>query len=321
MDQRTVFLIQVLEKIGTPLTAAVTASALNGKLTETARQDAQRVAELLNRSVQLGLSLAESMNVNDAAQADGVHLSLAAFSGPLIASLYQATGRVPGDQDIRRMSTALQSVLTFADTFTPAADNSLRLENMDAGDQPADEALIHVQMLQAFAPVLQVVGDYAFGKPENKLVQDIAARLMTRVEDLTRILFQGRAPLNEKTSRQVELVLLRLVAALYAACHQAETLRLMTMDEHSRSNVTISMDGVWTTFDRRTEMIRIIAEQIVPAKRGTSSASSSSGPSAKKIVLKQAVETEPEAEEQSSPPPGNPMAFFKSKKPTKATKH
>ncbi len=175
MDQRTVFLIQVLEKIGTPLTAAVTASALNGKLTETARQDAQRVAELLNRSVQLGLSLAESMNVNDAAQADGVHLSLAAFSGPLIASLYQATGRVPGDQDIRRMSTALQSVLTFADTFTPAADNSLRLENMDAGDQPADEALIHVQMLQAFAPVLQVVGDYAFGKPENKLVQDIAA--------------------------------------------------------------------------------------------------------------------------------------------------
>jgi hypothetical protein len=314
MDQRTIFLIQVLEKIGTPLTAAVTAATLSGRLTETARQDAQRVAELLNRSVQLGLSIAESMNVNDAAQADGVHLSLAAFSGPLIASQYQATGRVPGDQDIRRMATALQAVLTFADSFTPAADDSLRLENMNAGDQPADEALIHVQMLQAFAPVLQVVGEYAFGKPENKLIQDIANRLMTRVEDLNRVLFQ--TPAGSKVSRQVELVLLRLVAALYAACHRTETLRLMAMDEQERSEATITMDGVWSTFDRRTEMIRVIAEEIVPGKRSRGKASSASG--GQKALPKQVAKKE--AEEEKPFPGGNPMAFFKTKKATK-TKH
>ncbi|HEY8191273.1 MAG TPA: hypothetical protein VIG74_02520 [Alphaproteobacteria bacterium] len=314
MDQRTIFLIQVLEKIGTPLTAAVTAATLSGRLTETARQDAQRVAELLNRSVQLGLSIAESMNVNDAAQADGVHLSLAAFSGPLIASQYQATGRVPGDQDIRRMATALQAVLTFADSFTPAADDSLRLENMNAGDQPADEALIHVQMLQAFAPVLQVVGEYAFGKPENKLIQDISNRLMTRVEDLNRVLFQ--TPAGSKVSRQVELVLLRLVAALYAACHRTETLRLMAMNEQERSDATITMDGVWSTFDRRTEMIRVIAEEIVPGKRSRGKASSTSG--GQKALPKQTAKKE--AEEEKSMPGGNPMAFFKTKKATK-TKH
>lgn len=69
MDQRTQFLIQVLEKIGGPLTAAVT--VLPGQNDGDMAQDAKRVAELLNRSVQLGLSVAEGMNVRDEAQADG----------------------------------------------------------------------------------------------------------------------------------------------------------------------------------------------------------------------------------------------------------
>ena len=52
MDQRTQFLLQVLEKIGSPLTMAVAAVPGNQ-----AGSEAQRVAELLNKSVQLGLAL------------------------------------------------------------------------------------------------------------------------------------------------------------------------------------------------------------------------------------------------------------------------
>jgi len=315
MDQRTAFLIQVLERIGTPLAMAVTAVPMPDSTGPDAvvRQDAQRVAELLNRSVQLGLSMAESMNVRDAARADGVHLALAAFAGPLIAAQFMsAGGRVPGDLDVKRLATSLQAVLTFADNFTPAADSTLRLQNMDPGDQPADEHMVYVQMLQAFSPVLQAVSEYAFAKPEHRLLQDVSARLVIRAEDLRKAMFGPDLP--SRAARQADLVLLHLVCGLYASCHRSEMLRLMGMDEKSRAGTVISMDGVWALFDKRVEMVRMMADQIIPpVGTGSATAGSAQGP--------QPAQTTQLMEKQSSfpvatPPPAaseksaNPMAFF-----------
>ncbi|MGZ9108283.1 MAG: hypothetical protein ACXW4B_05630 [Micavibrio sp.] len=298
MDQRTQFLIQVLEKIGGPLTAAVT--VLPGQNDGDTAQDAKRVAELLNRSVQLGLSVAEGMNVRDEAQADGVHLALAAFSSPLIAGHYMASGRVPGDLEIRRLSGALQAVLTFADTFTPAADSTMRLQNTEAGMAPADEALIHIQMLTAFAPVFQVVSGYAFGRAENKLIQEIAARLVERAAMLREEIFGDDLP--TKTARQIELVLLRVLASLYAAAHAMEMQKLMALGDAARATGSgVSMDPIWAAFDRGAEMARLVAEQIVPPANIGSKSGSGGG-------LK--------AVPPSTPPPpraedlDNPMAFF-----------
>ncbi|MBI2234959.1 MAG: hypothetical protein HYU57_08285 [Micavibrio aeruginosavorus] len=319
MDSRTAFLIQVLEKIGTPLAAAVTALP-PGQAGATAdaivRQDAQRVAELLNRSVQLGLTVADGMNVRDAAQADGVHLSLAAFASPLIASLFMTGGgKVPGDAEIRRLSSSLQAVLTFADNFTPAADSTLRLENMAPGQTPADEHLVYVQMLQAFSPVLQVIGEYAFGKPENRLLQDVASRLMIRAEDLRKAMFGPGLP--PKTARQADLVLLNMLTALYATSHRAEMLRLMALDDKARAAAVVSIDTVWTLFDQRVEMVRVLAAQIVPDKAGNAASGSGGGPVPdKESVLDQHVKPVPVP---ATPPAkeggaGNPMAFFAPKK-------
>lgn len=275
MDQRTAFLIQVLERIGTPLALAVTSIPVEGTSGSDAimRQDAQRVAELLNRSVQLGLSMADSMNVRDAARADGVHLALAAFAGPLIAGHFlTGGGRVPNDADVKRLAASLQAVLTFADNFTPAADATMRLDNMDPGDQPADEHVVYVQMLQAFSPVLQVVSEYAFARPESRLLQDISARLVLRAEDLRKAMFGP--DLLPRTARQVDLVLLNLVCGLYVTCHRSETMRLMGMDDKTRANTIISMDGVWALFDKRVEMVRLMADQIMPATEGKSGTAS-----------------------------------------------
>ncbi len=310
IDQRTQFLIQVLEKIGGPLTAAVTVLPADGDNTP---KDAKRVAELLNRSVQLGLSVAEGMNVRDEAQADGVHLALAAFSSPLIAGQYMLTGRVPGDLEIRRLSGALQAVLTFADTFTPAADSTLRLENIDAGSTPADESLIHIQMLTAFGPVFQVVAAYAFGRQENKLIQDIAGKLVDRAEAMREQIFGNNLP--QKTARQVDLVLLKVLGGLYASAHASETQRLMSLGDAARnaSGATgISMDSVWAAFDKSAEMARIVAEQIVPPeKSGEQSVKTSSGPGLKAVPpAPVAPPTQPEKPDQAA----NPMAFFAQKK-------
>lgn len=315
MDQRTAFLIQVLERIGTPLATAVTSMPVQGVTGTDAilRQDAQRVAELLNRSVQLGLSMAESMNVRDAARADGVHLALAAFAGPLIAGQFMAGGgRVPGDAEVKRLAASLQAVLTFADNFTPAADSTMRLQNMDAGDQPADEHMVHVQMLQAFSPVLQVISEYAFAKPENRLLQDVSARLVIRAEDLRKGMFGPDLP--PRAARQADLVLLNLVCGLYATSHRAETMRLMTMDEKSRAGTIISMDGVWALFDKRVEMVRLMADQIIPpAATGTGASGSTQGPNP--AMQNYFTENLPPAVARPAPvssaeKPANPMAFF-----------
>lgn len=264
-DARTQFLIQILDKIGGPLAAAVAA----GPTLDSEAAGAQRLAELLNRSVQLGLSVAADMNVRDEGQADGVHLSLAAFASPLMAGQYLLSGQVPGDAEIKRLTTSMQAVLTFADNFTPAADSTLRIENSEPGASPADESLIYVQTLNAFAPVFQVVNDYAFGKPEAKVIQEIATRIWAKASEMRGELFGSDMPMKAK--HQTDLVLMRLLCGLYASCHNAEVRRLMTLPEQSRASAKVSMDPVWVAFDKQASMAMIVAGQLIPDSKGASS--------------------------------------------------
>ena len=318
MDQRTQFLIQVLEKIGAPLTMAVVASPESSTAT-----DAQRVAELLNKSVQLGLSLADGMNVRDEAQADGVHLSLAAFSGPLIANQYMGTGRVPGDLEVRRMAGALQAVLTFADNFTPAADTTLRIENSEAGTEGADEALIHVQMLNAFAPMLQAIAQYTFGRQENKLVQDVAGRIMTRVEEFRGDMF-GK-DISIRQARRADLVLVKMMSGIYASAHMGEMARLMGLPEKARMSAMatpggISMDPIWQAFDRQMSAVQVLAELVIPPIKAQETGGGSglppkpkANPMEKFSPAKAEATTPAEAPKADAAPAGNPMAFFAKK--------
>lgn len=315
MDQRTQFLLQVLEKIGSPLTMAVAAVPGNQ-----AGSEAQRVAELLNKSVQLGLALADGMNVRDESQADGVHLALAAFAGPLVAGQYMTSGgRVPGDLEIRRMAGALQAVLTFADNFTPAADTTMRLQNNEPGSESADESLIHVQMMNAFAPMLQAVAQYTFGRQENKLVQDIVGRIFDRAETMRADIFGVDLPV--KQARRIDLVLVKMMSGVYAGAHMGEMARLMSLSEQDRTVAMatpggVSMDPIWTAFDRQVAMIRILGEQVIPAQTAAGAARAGGGPAPIKNMEKQpAIQPPPAiaalaAAPETSPPAGNPMAFF-----------
>jgi hypothetical protein len=306
-DQRTQFLIQVLDKIGGPLSSAIAA----GPVLESDGANAQRLAELLNRSVQLGLSVASQMNVSDEGQADGVHLALAAFASPLMAGQYLVTGQVPPENDVKRMTTALQAVLSFADNFTPAADSTARIKDSDPGNvQPVDEALVFIQILTAFAPVFQVVSDYSFGKSENKLIQDIGSRLMLCATGLRNDMFGDTLPI--KTRYQVEIVMMKLLCGLYAACHAAEMRRLMALSDQARAKATISLDPVWGAFEKQATMAKIIAETIIPGV-APAPVKEVAGEKAPKAIAtgKKKKAKEPAAGQ-------NPMAFF-AKSPPKAS--
>lgn len=317
MDQRTAFLIQVLEKIGAPLTAAVTLSTPANLTPEGSRQDAQRVAELLNRSVQLGLTLADGMSVrDDEGQADGIRLSLASFASPLIAGHFAAMGKAPTEADLRRYSTSLQAVLTFADTFTPAADTTLRLQNLESG--PGDEALISVQIMQAFTPVLMAVSDYAFGKPENKLIQDVGVRILEKAVELRSDLFGKDMP--PKQAKQIELYILRALCGLYVSCHLAETRRLGAMDPQSRDAMMATpdaIDQVWKNFNMRAEMLRVLGGRIIFGAESQAGSGSGGGKGYRPPVAAEKPQAPLVAEKPGEKPSEktagkpNPMSFFK----------
>lgn len=268
MTERSAFQVQILAKLGAPLMAAVgeVAARENKAGSDAQKQEAEQVAVLLNKAVQVSVSLAGSMDIKDTgAPDDSVRLALAALVGPLIAGQYKATGKVPGDNDIKRMITALEAVLTFSDNFAPAAENTTRLENMDPGF--ADENQIHIQYVGALVPVVNAIAAFPFGRPESKLVQEVTDRLVKKAESVSKGFVNGAAP---PAIKHAELSILKALGLLYAECHQKETGKLMAMDEAARTKLaedgggTLSMDPVWQAFETRAGMIEVIGRSAVP---------------------------------------------------------
>lgn len=319
MTQRSAFQVQILEKLGAPLTAAAAevAARQNQSGEGAKKQEAECVAELLGKAVQVGIGLSGSMDIKEAgAQGDAVRLALAALAGPLVAGQYRATGKMPGDNEIKRMVKALEAVLTFADSFAPAAENTARLENMDAA-APADESQLNIQYVGALVPVINVIAAFPFGRAEGRLAQEVAERLVKRAAAMKPVFVNGVA---DQAARQAELSILKSLAALYVECHRAEMNRLTAMEESARAKMAESaggmlpMDAVWQAFEMRAAMAEIIGRSAaVPAGQGTT-AGSSSGPQPVAAVPPPAppqVSEVPPAEEGAF----NPMGAFTKKKP------
>ena len=301
MNQRAEYLFQILEKIGAPLLAAAEG---------TAPSSAAIVAELLARSVQTGVELAGIMDIREAgAEGEAIRLALCGLSTPLIAGHYRNTGKVPGENDVKRLVTALSAALTFADNFSPAAENTARLTALEAGVPPADDTQVMIQCLQALTPVVLVVAAYPFGRPEKKLVQDVTERLVQQAGLMATRLLPGAAPNDLKLA---ELTLLRAMAPLYCESHQTETRRMLALDDSARNQAAqanggvLPLDPVWQDFDRQVAMLGVLGQTLLGrfASRPVQTSSS---------IVAPAIPPQPIAVEQISAPAGvyNPMAFFK----------
>lgn len=313
MSQRSDFLLKILENIGTPLMAAINDNANRSPDDATPVKDAERMAELLTRSLQISIALSGSMDMREGAGGgDSVRVALAALAAGLLGGHYKQTGKMPGDNDIKRLTTALEAVLTFSDNFTPAADNIARLENMAPG--MADENQINIQYINLFVPVVVAATRFPFGQPEKKLVQDVAGRLIDTAAAVRGRLQDGSA--EAKGSKQAELQILQALIKLYVSCHNAETDRLMKTGEGGGS-----IDGVWKAFDTGLAMLEMLSESAVP---GETEAASTGGswiaPAAATPppppAAPPAAPPPPAAEEQKVAPDSgtgyNPMSFFKS---------
>jgi hypothetical protein len=269
MNQRAAYLLQILEKIGAPLTSAV----VGGSLSDT--DAAKTVAGLLGKAVQASIDLGQIMEINPAdAQDDSLRVALAGLAGPLVADVYRKKGSSPDDAEIKKITTSLQAVLTFADNFTPDAANTQRLEDLEARGQGVDAHQTTIQYIGALIPVVEAIAAFPFGQPEQKLIMDVTDRLVRRTAEMRETLLPGLPASDQKVA---ELGLLNALAKVYSACHLEETQKVMKMSEDARAS-GLSINPVWVSFDVRAGMLEALAGNLVPGSSASTAAPSAPPP-------------------------------------------
>jgi len=250
-------------------------------------------------------------------EADSMRLALTSLSSPLIANIYRLAGRSPTDQEIERVTAALNAVISYADSFAPAADATTRLSNLENDFVPSDEAQLSILYMSALLPAVNSVMSYSFGVPEKRLVQDVGERLVREAKVLRTRMFPAMT--DEAMCAKADLALLRIASSIYSQCHFAEMAKLMATEEQTRQGMAPAMTSLWQAFILRMQMIEVLGDVLIPGLRGeerqTVSSSSSGGgkspaspPASPPLqAVKPTQPTTPPAEtEQKS----NPMSFF-----------
>lgn len=288
LPARPTYLMNVYEKLGTPLlSAAVEAIERDALMARQQGQippavsdtaEAERIAALLKSSAELGFALSRQIDVRmlDPAATDGVRLTLASIVAPLIANLYRVNGRTPTTPEIDRMVAAMQAVTMFSDHYNAAADASARMQTVEYDFAPADSAQMQLTLLNAFMPAVNAVCTFSFGQPEKTLLQDVITRLTTTAQKIRIDLFTG---LSERDSLRAEISIVRAAANLYSQAHFTEMSKLMFLDDTQRDTVNLSerLSELWRVVDVRLSMVRVLAEQLVGIKSIPSSSTSTGG--------------------------------------------
>lgn len=288
LPARPTYLMNVYEKLGTPLlSAAVEAierDALMARqqgqmppaLSDTA--EAERIAVLLKSSAELGFALSRQVDVRmlDPAGADGVRLTLASIAAPLIANLYRVNGRTPTTPEIDRMVAAMQAVTVFADNYNAAADASARMQTVEYDFAPADAAQMQLTLLNALMPAVNAVCTFSFGQAEKDLLQQVITRLTATAQTIRTDLFAG---LSERDTLRAEISIMRAAANVYSQAHFTEMSKLMFLDDTQRDTVNLNdrLNELWRVVDIRLSMVRVLAEQLVGMKSTPVSTAAGSG--------------------------------------------
>lgn len=345
MQARHTYLLGIFEKLGTPLMAAVAEAIERDRMgaqhegrrfSVSDAEEAERIAGLLKAAAEMGFGLSRQLDLrmNDPADADGVRLTLATISAPLVANLYRVAGRLPSTDDIERTAAALQAVTMFADNYNAAADATVRMQQIDQDFAPADGPQVQLYLLHALMPVANAVCTFSFGRAEKDLLQDVMERLIGTTQSLRGEILGS---LSERDALRAEISLLRAVATIYSQVHFTEMSKLMYLDEAQRDQVdlTTQLDTLWQQVDHRLAMLRIMAQTLVAGSSRPAGATTTTGKKAPVPAMPDAARPSPFAnmsnpvtmppaaprvapnqERGSSTGKSNPMAMFAKPKTT-----
>lgn len=302
MAKRATFLVQILDKIGAPLLAAI--EGFRDEETQDSEvQQAQTVAALLAKAVQMSVQLSQNMDLSGSEEdADSVRLGLAALVGPILAETYKATQKIPDDADMTRITKALEAVLSFSDNFAPSKTHIARLQSLEDNQVHSDEDQNTIYVMQALLPVVDAVAEFPFGQAETALVQQIAGKLQEDARILTEAILRQDEVDNAK-AKYVELMALRSLAKVYAECHKAQTKKLIA----AGGDATPSLDPVWQNYDIKRGMLETIAGSVLPGgAQGIVSSSAGAGVAPQSIQEPQQQPLQ-QVEQSYTPPPPPPQ--------------
>ncbi|GJL85730.1 MAG: hypothetical protein DHS20C02_15050 [Micavibrio sp.] len=295
MDKRSEYLIQLLEKIGAPLMEAI-ADVSTRQPQDEAGDDAKKIAALLAKTVQVSIDIGKNMDLaSQEDQGESIRVALAALAGSVVAEQYKHGGQVPDDQALARITGALQAVMTFSENFIPSEENTERLKQIKAQGQLVDARQTDIQYIQAFIPAVNAIGNFSFGQPEQKLVQEVADRLTSKAMVLRESIFAGS--LSPDDQKRIELALLRSLASIYAECHRAETSRLTQFDAGQNETGGASMAPVWAAFDVRAAMLETLGTSLAPQNASSGTGNKAPAP----------AEPQPTTETPPTEPPAQPV--------------
>ena len=287
------YLLHILQTIGAPLMSAITDVTPADQ--DNPQNEATIMATLLGKTVEASIDLGQIMQIDPAqAQDDTLRVALAGLAGPLVAGEYTNRKRVPESPEIKKITTALQAVLTFSDNFTPTPETVERLKNLEANGQAADSYQIQIQYMQAFIPVVEAIAQFPFGQAEAKLIMDVSDRIVKKSVELREALLPNEN--DEGVQKLVELGFVKALGQLYSACHMAETEKFTNTDQDAQT--AISIDPVWKAFDMRVAMLEALAAKMVPAGATAQAGGSSGGGPAVAATATAAPVTPP-----ATPPP------------------
>lgn len=302
MVQNSKFALRVLEKIGAPLAAALEAHVPDGDDQEV--ESAKLMAQMMGQAVQVSIALNSSLNIVESEeQADSTRLALAALAAPIIAEFYRQNGRVPEEQDIKRIIKSQEAVMAFAENFTAADEGKSRLTTIEHDSPLFDQTQMSLVVLQTMTPVISAIFEFPFGQSETKLLQEVGDRLQKDA---------GTIVSKESGDDLGKVMVIKALAEIYTECHRAETARLATASDENRGE--LSLDPVWKSYQTKLAMVEVITG----GQTGAPSTVNNSGdvaPSNTPIVEQQSpVASAPPADATpptTAPPSGGPMGFFK----------
>jgi len=272
MDTKSLFLLQVLEKLATPMVAAISEVSVRHSLIPdpsspgSMRPEAEQVAGLLTKSTQMSIGLGQLMDMKlPEDEADSIRLALASLASPLMSNIYRLAGRPPTDSEINRISDAMGAVVSYSDSYHAAADANVRMSQIEADFFPSDPSQVSILYMSALLPVVNSIMAYSFGQPEKKLVQDVTERLVRESKFLRAKMFPEIA--DGSMAAKADLALLRMSGLIYSQCHFAEMAKLMATEDQVRQGMAPTMTALWQSFILRMQMLEILGDALIPGMR------------------------------------------------------
>lgn len=251
------YTIQVLENIGLPLLCA------NIRAHTPRDSEVLRLREMLDRSVQLTRRFDKSPLKQSSTPGK---MKLAAIASKTIAATYEADGTIPEEGDLPHLLNKIEFILDHMEnTDIRDALSSDQEQNPDEENPPSSPLLAVIPRIEAFIPILQAAAEFSYGLNESKLIQMISDRLHTETNSLSLKLF-GNLPDDLEDSAHTAV--LRILAALYAETHRAETRNIMQMSEKARleNGSQLTIDIVWRAFEKKIAMLEALTQGLIPAE-------------------------------------------------------